>query len=86
MSEINQMTFSHKEIAEILLKSSPDIKEGHWGIYVEFGIQGANISIAESNQMTPAAIVPLVKIGIQRFKEENPLTVDAAKINRKRQD
>jgi hypothetical protein len=79
MAEIKQITFTHKEIAQYLMEKS-GIKEGHWGIYLEFGLNGANVEIAPYS-MAPAAIIPVLKIGIQRFDSPNPLTVDAAKLS-----
>ncbi len=73
------ITFTHKEIAEALVKYA-GLKEGRWGIYIEFGITGANIGTKED--LTPAAIVPVVKIGLQRFPNENNLTVDAASLSK----
>ena len=81
MADVKQITFSHREVAEALVKDQ-GIHEGLWGIYVEFGIQGANISTdPESKNLLPAAVVPVLKLGIQRFGEENQLTVDAAQVN-----
>ena len=71
--------FTHQELAEILIKHK-NIHEGLWGIYVEFGIGATNIGQGP-NDMLPAAIVPIVKLGLQRFPEPNNLTVDAAKVN-----
>lgn len=81
MAELSQMTFSHREVAEALVKAH-GVHEGLWGIYVEFGVQGANIGTdPEKKDLMPAAIVPILKLGIQRFPEENQLTVDAAVVN-----
>jgi hypothetical protein len=83
MPETNQITFSHQEIAEALIKKG-DLHEGLWGIYIEFGIGAANIGQgpdSEEINIVPAAIVPVLKIGIQRFPKSNNLTVDAAKVN-----
>jgi hypothetical protein len=33
------------------------------------------------NEMRPAAIVPVMEIGLQKMEEENNLSVDAAKVN-----
>jgi len=71
--------FTYQELAEILIKHK-NIHEGLWGIYVEFGIGATNIGQGP-NDMLPAAIVPIVKLGLQRFPEPNNLTVDAAKVN-----
>jgi hypothetical protein len=80
MPETQQITFTHAEVAEALIKTQ-DIHEGLWGMYVEFGIAAANISGGPEGDFFPAAIVPLVKVGIQRFDKASNLTVDAAVVN-----
>jgi len=81
MSEANNYVFNHREIAEVLVKQQ-NLHEGLWGVYIEFGIAAANINQAPGEgSLLPAAIVPVMKIGIQRFPNENNLTVDAAKVN-----
>ncbi|MEW5981596.1 MAG: hypothetical protein AB1806_04415 [Acidobacteriota bacterium] len=79
MAETTQVSFTHKEIAEILVRSR-GIHEGFWGIFVRFGLRGANVGNSDSDLM-PAAIVPIVEVGLQRFEKENNLSVDAAKVN-----
>lgn len=81
MPETTQIAFSHKEVVEALLRKQ-GIHEGIWGIYVKFGIQAANIG-ASSADLVPAAIIPVMNIGLQRFEEENNLAVDAGKVNPK---
>ena len=80
MSEIKNYTFSHKELAEILVKVQ-DLHEGFWGVYIEFGLGAANVTQPISDDLVPAAIIPIKKIGIQRFDQPNNLTVDAAHVN-----
>ncbi len=80
MPETTNIDFEFKEIAELLVRKS-NLHEGIWGIEIRFGIGGTNIGIASGDDLTPAAIVPILKIGLQRFKEPNNLTVDAGKIN-----
>ncbi|MCJ7487934.1 MAG: hypothetical protein MUQ25_17450 [Candidatus Aminicenantes bacterium] len=80
MSEIKTIEFSHKEVAEALVRFN-NIHEGLWGISIRFGIQGANIGTSPGGDLTPAAIVPILNIGLQRFEKPNNLTVDAAIIN-----
>jgi hypothetical protein len=81
MAEPRQYLFSYKEIAEALVKQE-EIHEGLWGIYVEFGIGAANIGTTpESNDTVPAAIVPIQRIGIQKFDQPSNMTVDAAEVN-----
>jgi hypothetical protein len=81
MAEAQQYTFDYKEVAEALIKKQ-GIHEGLWGIYVEFGLGAGMVPFGPSKDMiAPAAIIPVQKIGIQRFAEPNSLTVDAAEIN-----
>ena len=81
MAEATQITFTHREVVEALLKKH-GVHEGLWGIYVKFGIKAANVGASESDVM-PAAIVPVLEIGIQKFDTESNLSVDAAKANPK---
>ncbi len=81
MPEARQIVFSYQEVAEILVKQQ-GIHEGLWGVYFELGITGANVNSAPGGDLVPAAIVPLARMGLQRFDEEAPgLTVDAAVVN-----
>jgi len=81
MPEATNYTFTHKEIAEVLIKKQ-DIHEGFWAIHIEFGLGAANISSGPEDQnVMPSALVPVKKIGIQKFDQQNPLTVDAALVN-----
>lgn len=82
MPEPKSIVFTHKEVAEALVKKA-DIHEGLWGLYVEFGIAGANIG-SGPDELNPAAIVPVLKLGVQKFDKENNLTVDASVVNPKR--
>ncbi len=79
MAKAKQYIFSYQEVAEALVKKL-DLHEGLWGIYMEFGIKGANIGPSDDNLM-PAALVPVVRMGLQRFESENSLSVDASKVN-----
>lgn len=79
MAEATQFTFSHKEIAKILVKAQ-GLHEGIWGLYLKFGIGGLNIGPTPKD-VQPAAVVPVLEIGLQKFDEENNLSVDAAVVN-----
>ena len=78
MPEVKQVTFAYKEVVEALLKKH-NIHEGIWGIYVEFGIQGANVE--SPTGVYPSAIVPIKTIGLQRMNKVTALSVDAAEVN-----
>ena len=70
---------SHKTVVEALLKFH-NINEGIWGLFVRFGIAAANAGENEQ-QLMPAAIVPVLVIGLQKFEKETNISVDAAKVN-----
>ena len=82
MAEPRQITFSYEELAEALVKQQ-GIHEGLWGVYAEFGLGAANVEgPAPGGGSVPAAIVPLQRLGIQKFDlEVKGLTVDAAVVN-----
>jgi hypothetical protein len=79
MAESTQIVFKHKEVVEALLRQQ-NIHDGIWGLYVRFGLAAANVGASQADLM-PAAIVPLVEIGLQKFDQENNLAVDAARVN-----
>lgn len=83
MAELGQITFTHKEVVEALVKQQ-GVHEGIWGIYIKFGIKGVNMGSSPAD-VVPTAIIPVLQIGLQRFEEENNLSVDAAKVNPERQ-
>lgn len=83
MPEPKNIVFNYKEVAEALI-SQTDVDKGYWGLYVKFGISAANISTTQGGALSPAAIVPILELGIQRFDKQNNLTVDASKINLKK--
>jgi hypothetical protein len=79
MPEATQILFKHKELAEILVKHQ-GIHDGIWGLFVNFGIGASNIGPSEAD-LQPAAIVPVLGIGLQKFEKETNISVDAAKVN-----
>lgn len=81
MPEVTTIMFSHKEIAEVLVKAQ-GIHEGIWGIAVQFGL-AATTAGPTQKEILPSAIVPVMSIGIRKFDTENNLTVDAAVVNPK---
>jgi len=80
MPETKNITFSHKEVAEALIRYN-NLHEGLWGLYVEFGLAGANVGSGPGGDLNPAAIVPVIRIGLQRFEKPNNLTAEAAEVN-----
>jgi len=85
MPEINQYTFSVKELTEILIKNA-DIHEGSWMLSVGMGFSAINIGPEGAHR--PAGIVIFDAVGIQRVQEgETPppeLVVNATSVNPRR--
>jgi hypothetical protein len=81
MAEITQMAFKHVEIVEMLIKKQ-QIHEGIWGLFIKFGIAASNVGATEA-ELNPAAIIPVLEIGLQKFEKETNLSLDAAKVNPK---
>jgi hypothetical protein len=79
MPEPTQLTFSFKEIVVALIKAQ-GIHEGIWGLFVNFGLNAQNIGPNE-NELRPAAMIPILTLGLQKFDKETNLSVDAAKVN-----
>ena len=79
MPETKSLTFTHKEVVEALIRYN-NLHEGLWGLYVEFGLAAANMGQG-TEDLLPAAIVPIKKIGLTRSNKPNNLTVDAAEVN-----
>ena len=81
MGEPQIITFTYKEIATVLLKHQ-GIHEGLWALTVQLALQAGNIKVGPSEgDIAIAAIIPLMKIGIQKSDKPTPLTVDAAEVN-----
>lgn len=78
MAEAKQISFSYQELAELMVRKA-GVTEGLWGIYMRFGIAGANVGQGPED-ISPTAIVPVVEVGLQRFEEPSRLTVDAAEV------
>lgn len=81
MDEKNQYNYSHKELVTALVKDH-NIHEGFWMLNVQFGLAAASLE-DQSNPgiLNPAAIVPLLSIGIIKTKTNGLLSIDAAVVN-----
>lgn len=76
MAEAAKYLFSYKEVVISLIKQQ-NIHEGIWALMVEFGLAAANAG-PDDDQMSPAAIVPVQRIGIHRVDKLTNLSVDAS--------
>lgn len=81
MAEATQISFSHKEVVSALLKAQ-NIHDGVWMLSVSFGMAATNVGQSpDGSDLNPAAILPVLGIGLQRTDVENAISVDASKDN-----
>ena len=79
MPETTNLAFSYHEVITALIKAA-NIHEGIWGLSVRFGLSASNVGESET-VLRPAAIVPLLEIGLSKFDKESNIALDAAKVN-----
>lgn len=88
MPEIDELSLSHKELLELLIKHS-NVHEGIWSLAISFGIGVGNFGPDRSN-IYPGATVTVNQIGIKRVPHGEPadapgaVTADAAAVNPKK--
>lgn len=81
MPEATEIMFKHKEVVGALLKQH-GIHEGFWMLSINFGIGAGNVGQTEDqSDLNPAAIIPILNIGIKRVDQLNNLSADAAEVN-----
>ena len=86
MPKVDSYNFNYKELAKLLIKAA-DVKEGYWGVRVSFKMQATNIgSSPEKKDLIPGAVILIDNIGLQRFPDENSLSVDAATVWSSKED
>ena len=79
MAEITKYDFSLREVVEALIKQQ-GLHSGIWKLIAEFGLGATNIG-PNSDELNPAAIIPLVKLSLAKTDEITNLAVDASKVN-----
>lgn len=81
MAEATQIIFSHKEVVTALIKQQK-IHNGIWMLAINFGFGASNVGqTPDGTDLNPAAIVPVIGIGLQKAAELNNMSVDAAVVN-----
>jgi hypothetical protein len=79
MAEATQYVFKHKELVTMLIKHQ-GLHEGIWQLQITFGFAATNAGPSKE-ELSPAAVVQVQSIGINKVTEETGLTVDAAQVN-----
>jgi hypothetical protein len=86
MAEVNQYTFTHRELIELLIKKA-DVHEGEWGLVLNMSV-ATGVMGPTPEQAAPGIMVTIPNIGIQRTPPGAPqgpanISVDAEKVNPK---
>lgn len=69
----------HKEMVEVLIKHL-NLHDGIWQLNLEFGIAATNVQTGE-DQVFPAALVPVNRIGLAQVEKESPIALNATVVN-----
>jgi hypothetical protein len=77
---VQEYVFSHKEVVEALIKKQ-DLHDGIWMLSVRFGIGAMNAQRPGEEEIVPAAVVPVLSLGLRKVDALNPLALDAAQVN-----
>ena len=80
MPDVNQYTWDHRELLELLAKAA-NLDEGRWMLSVNFSMTPANFGPSEK-EIIPGILVGVARIGLQRADKNAPeaLVIDAADI------
>jgi hypothetical protein len=79
MAEPDRFTYTYAEVAEALIKQQ-NLHEGIWTVSLKFGL-GATRGGPSELEAVPAAIVPVLSIGLSKVGKESQNAIDAAKVN-----
>ena len=80
MPEIDQYSFTNKEVAEALVKQA-GLHDGRWQLLAHFTFAAANVGSAKGPM--PTGFVAIEKMGLIKARPDSPaeLVVDAAEVN-----
>jgi hypothetical protein len=81
MAQAQQYTFTYAELVELMLRAQ-GITSGIWSLYVKFGLAAANVGPSPES-LQPAAILPILELGIQRAEGLTSIAVDADALKRR---
>jgi hypothetical protein len=81
MPEVNVLSFSVKEVLEVLIKKA-DLHEGRWILSANFSISPGNFGPTNA-QMAPGVAFAIANLAIQRVDPTTPIemSLDASTIN-----
>jgi len=83
MTENQQFDYSNQELVSLILKQNK-IHDGHWVLAAKLTFSAMNIaSLPDGSDASPAGVVALTGIRIERVAEPQPFSLNAAVLNPK---
>ena len=84
MAENTRIAYTNKELVVMMLKDQ-GIHEGHWVLATNFSFTAMNIGqSSDGSDASPAGIVAVTGVIIERVPERLPFSVNAAEVNPKK--
>lgn len=84
MAEIKQITYINKELLILLLKDQ-GIHEGNWILGAQLTFSAMNIGhSSDGSDVSPAGVVGVTGVVIERVPEPLPFSVNAQEVNPKK--
>lgn len=84
MSEIKNFDYTNKELVSLILKKE-GIHEGNWVLAAKLSFSAMNVGGApDGSDASPAGVVALTGIRIERIPEPLPFSINAAEANPKK--
>jgi hypothetical protein len=71
--------FSFQELTLLMIKDR-NIHRGHWHLYTTFGLTALHLKQPDG-RFFPAAITPVIELGIEETLQPNERSLDAGKVN-----
>lgn len=84
MAEVKQIAYSNKDLLILLLKDQ-GVHEGHWVLGAQLTFTAMNIGHSpDGSDVSPAGVVGVTGVVIERVPEPLPFSVNADEVNPKK--
>lgn len=81
MPDITQVNYTHKDLIALMLKDQ-GIHAGNWILSAQLGFSAMNVGEqADGSDASPAGVVAIKGIRIERVPEPLPFSVNAGEVN-----
>lgn len=83
MTETTKIDYTNKELVAMILRDK-GIYEGNWVFAAKLSFSAMNLQLPDSSDPTPAGVVGLAGVRIERVPEPLPFSINAAEVNPKK--